>query len=159
MGRLLVGVEILSENKKLPACILSFPQVNELTVIVISLNLFSFLSTIGIFTVKPSPLNNCSIKASLNQSSEILEVECAAGYDGGLKQEYRLEAYEVRTNSLRVNVSSASPDIPLFRIPVGELLPATRFYLTAYAVNAKGKSEVFLLEDISLRDSGKPAGR
>lgn len=85
-------------------------------------------------------------------------MECVAGYDGGLKQDFRLEAYDVRSNSLRVNVSSISNELPLFRIPVSELLPATHFYLTAYAVNAKGKSEVALLEDIILRDSGKPAG-
>ncbi|XP_076284192.1 sidestep III isoform X2 [Lasioglossum baleicum] len=105
--------------------------------------------------VKPSPLNNCTIKASLNQSSEILEVECVPGYDGGLRQEFRLEAYEVATGNLRVNASSISADVPLFRIAVADLLPATHFYLVTYAVNAKGKSEVSLLEDITLRDSEK----
>ncbi|XP_031825598.2 sidestep III isoform X2 [Nomia melanderi] len=105
--------------------------------------------------VKPNPLNNCTIKASLNQSSEILEVECVPGYDGGLRQEFRLEAYEVVTGNLRVNASSISADVPLFRIAVADLLPATHFYLATYAVNAKGKSEVSLLEDIMLRDSEK----
>ncbi|XP_020289986.1 nephrin-like isoform X2 [Pseudomyrmex gracilis] len=105
--------------------------------------------------VKPNPLNNCTIKASLNQSSEILEVECVPGYDGGLHQEFRLEAYEVMTGNLRVNASSVSADLPIFRIAVADLLPATHFYLVTYAVNAKGRSEVSLLEDIMLRDSEK----
>ncbi|CAD1469492.1 unnamed protein product [Heterotrigona itama] len=105
--------------------------------------------------VKPNPLNNCTIKASLNQSSEILEVECVPGYDGGLRQEFRLEAYEVLTGNLRVNASSVSADVPIFRIAVADLLPATHFYLVTYAVNAKGRSEVSLLEDIMLRDSEK----
>ncbi|XP_070166329.1 protein turtle homolog A isoform X2 [Polyergus mexicanus] len=105
--------------------------------------------------VKPNPLNNCTIKASLNQSSEILEVECVPGYDGGLHQEFRLEAYEMLTGHLRVNVSSVSADLPIFRIAVTDLLPATRFYLLTYAVNAKGRSEVSLLEDIMLQDSEK----
>ncbi|TGZ45921.1 Turtle-like protein A [Temnothorax longispinosus] len=105
--------------------------------------------------VKPNPLNNCTIKASLNQSSEILEVECVPGYDGGLHQEFRLEAYEVLTGNLRVNASSVSADLPIFRIAVADLLPATHFYLVTYAVNAKGRSEVSLLEDIMLRDSEK----
>lgn len=108
--------------------------------------------------MKPNPLNNCTIKASLNQSSEILEVECVPGYDGGLRQEFRLEAYEVVTGNLRVNASSISTDVPLFRIAVADLLPATHFYLVTYAVNAKGKSEVSLLEDIMLRDSEKHTG-
>ncbi|XP_014477343.1 PREDICTED: nephrin-like [Dinoponera quadriceps] len=105
--------------------------------------------------VKPNPLNNCTIKASLNQSAEILEVECVPGYDGGLHQEFRLEAYEVLTGNLRVNASSVSADLPIFRIAVADLLPATHFYLVTYAVNAKGRSEVSLLEDIMLRDSEK----
>ncbi|XP_014604552.1 PREDICTED: nephrin-like [Polistes canadensis] len=104
---------------------------------------------------KPSPLNNCTIKASLNQSSEILEVECVPGYNGGLPQEFRLEAYEDDSDYLRLNVSSISIDLPIFRITVADLLPATHFYLVAYAVNAKGRSEVFLLEGITLRDSEK----
>ncbi|XP_012276028.1 hemicentin-2 [Orussus abietinus] len=105
--------------------------------------------------VKPSPLNNCTIKASLNQSSEILEVECVPGYDGGLRQEFRLEAYEVVTGNLRINASSISAEVPIFRIAVADLLPATHFYLVTYAVNAKGRSEVSLLENIMLRDSEK----
>lgn len=109
--------------------------------------------------MKPNPLNNCTIKASLNQSSEILEVECVPGYDGGLRQEFRLEAYEVLTGNLRVNASSVSADVPVFRIAVADLLPATHFYLVTYAVNAKGRSEVSLLEDIMLRDSDKHTGK
>lgn len=111
-----------------------------------------------IWAVKPNPLNNCTIKASLNQSSEILEVECVPGYDGGLHQEFRLEAYEVLTGNLRVNASSVSADLPIFRIAVADLLPATHFYLVTYAVNAKGRSELSLLEDIMLRDSEKHTG-
>lgn len=111
-----------------------------------------------ICAVRPNPLNNCTIKASLNQSSEILEVECVPGYDGGLHQEFRLEAYEVLTGNLRVNASSVSADLPIFRIAVADLLPATHFYLVTYAVNAKGRSEVSLLEDIMLRDSEKHTG-
>jgi hypothetical protein len=109
--------------------------------------------------VKPNPLNNCTIKASFNQSSEILEVECVPGYDGGLHQEFRLEAYEVLTGNLRVNASSVSADLPIFRIAVADLLPATHFYLVTYAVNAKGRSEVSLLEDIMLRDSERHTGK
>lgn len=108
--------------------------------------------------MKPNPLNNCTIKASLNQSSEILEVECVPGYDGGLRQEFRLEAYEVATGNLRVNASSVSADVPIFRIAVADLLPATHFYVVTYAVNAKGRSDVSLLEDIMLRDSEKHTG-
>ncbi|XP_046737249.1 protein turtle homolog A isoform X1 [Diprion similis] len=107
--------------------------------------------------VKPGPLNNCTVKASLNRSSEILEVDCVPGYDGGLRQEFRLEAYEVLSDHLRVNISSVTPDVPMFRINVADLLPATQFYLVMYAMNAKGRSEICLLDDITLRDSEKHA--
>ncbi|XP_012269309.1 protein turtle homolog A [Athalia rosae] len=105
--------------------------------------------------VKPGPLNNCTVRASLNRSSEMLEVDCIPGYDGGLRQEFRLEAYEVLTGNLRLNISSSTPDAPIFRINVADLLPATHFNLVAYAVNAKGRSEICLLDDIMLRDSEK----
>ncbi|XP_008211195.1 hemicentin-2 isoform X1 [Nasonia vitripennis] len=105
--------------------------------------------------VKPSPLSNCTAKSALNQTTELLEVECVAGYDGGLRQEFRLEVYEVSSGKLRLNVSSATSEAPVFRIPISELLPTTLFYLVSYAANAKGRSEVSLLEDIMLGDSEK----
>ncbi|XP_014218538.1 synaptogenesis protein syg-2-like isoform X2 [Copidosoma floridanum] len=105
--------------------------------------------------VKPSPLSNCTLKSALNQSSETIEVECVPGYDGGLRQEFRLEVYEVASGRLRLNVSSVAPETPMFRIPVVELMPATVLYLAAYAANAKGRSEAYLIEDIALGDSEK----
>ncbi|XP_043483231.1 synaptogenesis protein syg-2-like [Leptopilina heterotoma] len=105
--------------------------------------------------VKPSQLSNCTIKAALNLSSEILEVECVPGYDGGIKQEFRLEAFDVSNGKMRLNASSASTETPIFRIAVADLLPATHFYLRVFAINAKGKSDPTLLEDILLRDSEK----
>ena len=109
--------------------------------------------------MKPSQLSNCTIKASLNQSSEILEVECVPGYDGGLRQEFRLEAFEVVSGKMKFNTSSVSAETPIFRIPVANLLPATHFYLRVFAINAKGRSDPTLLEDILLRDSEKHPGR
>ena len=45
-----------------------------------------------------------------------MELECVAGYDGGLPQFFVLEAYDSRTRRLRLNITSAFPDLPLFRI-------------------------------------------
>lgn len=47
--------------------------------------------------------------------SSTMELECIAGYDGGLPQHFILEAYDSRTKRLRLNVTSAYTDIPLFR--------------------------------------------
>jgi hypothetical protein len=35
--------------------------------------------------IKPSALSNCTTKSSLNETTEVLEVECVPGYDGGLR--------------------------------------------------------------------------
>lgn len=46
----------------------------------------------------------------------LMELECIAGYDGGLPQYFFLEAYDSRTRKLRLNITSALNDVPLFRI-------------------------------------------
>lgn len=45
-----------------------------------------------------------------------MELECLAGYDGGLPQQFYLEAYDSKTKKLRLNVTSIFNDVPLFRI-------------------------------------------
>lgn len=47
---------------------------------------FSFL----IFAGKPDPLTNCTV---LNQTYSGFQIECSPGFDGGLPQEFILEAY------------------------------------------------------------------
>lgn len=46
----------------------------------------------------------------------LMELECIAGYDGGLPQYFFLEAYDSRSRKLRLNITSALNDVPLFRI-------------------------------------------
>lgn len=103
---------------------------------------------------KPGPLRNCTLRAATNQSTDALEVECVAGYDGGLPQRFVLEAYESRTMRLRLNVTS---DSPLFRLDLNDLLPAhtPTLHIVLYASNPKGRSEVAMLEDIALKDAEK----
>lgn len=80
-----------------------------------------------------------------------------AGYDGGLPQRFVLEAYESRTMELRLNMSS---DSPLFRLDLNDLLPAhtPTLHIRLYASNPKGRSEVAVLEDITLKDAEKRTG-
>lgn len=54
--------------------------------------------------------------ASASTTPTAMELECVAGYDGGLPQFFVLEAYDSRTRKLRLNITSAFPDLPLFRI-------------------------------------------
>ncbi|ERL96037.1 hypothetical protein D910_00869, partial [Dendroctonus ponderosae] len=54
---------------------------------------------------KPSPLTNCTFKSANNQTIEIVDVECKAGYDGGLPQKFVLEAFDAHTMRLRINLT------------------------------------------------------
>lgn len=74
------------------------------------------------FQLKSNTMQNNRIVRKMNSGSELLEMpstmelECVAGYDGGLPQYFFLEAYDSRTKKLRLNITSALNDIPLFRI-------------------------------------------
>lgn len=62
-------------------------------------------------------LNNNNVMVDAYESPPTtMELECVAGYDGGLPQHFVLEAYDSRTKKLRLNITSALSDIPLFRI-------------------------------------------
>jgi hypothetical protein len=102
---------------------------------------------------KPGPLRNCSL---FNQTGESLEVECAAGFDGGLPQKFVLEVYEALSNQLRLNLSNEVT--PAFR--VSELLPgsSTLLRMVLYAANPKGRGEATVLENIALWDAERRTG-
>lgn len=60
--------------------------------------------------------NNNAIVDTFDAPPTAMELECVAGYDGGLPQYFMLEAYDSRTKKLRLNITSAFSDVPLFRI-------------------------------------------
>lgn len=62
-----------------------------------------------------SPFVN-SVHTETVEQPTLMELECIAGYDGGLPQYFFLEAYDSRTKKLRLNITSALNDVPLFRI-------------------------------------------
>lgn len=105
---------------------------------------------------KPGSLRNCTLRTLSNTSQDILEVECIAGYDGGMTQHFALEAFESRTMRLRLNLTS---DVPTFRVDLSELLPTSSYtpmlHIVLYSINPKGRSEAFILEDIALKDAEK----
>lgn len=72
------------------------------------------------------PFDTASTTYETRQSSSsptTMELECIAGYDGGLPQHFILEAYDSRTRKLRLNVTSAYTDVPLFRFDLsGKLI-------------------------------------
>ncbi|KAL3285807.1 hypothetical protein HHI36_000329 [Cryptolaemus montrouzieri] len=108
---------------------------------------------------KPGPPTNCTLRAPVNRSSEILDVECRPGYDGGLPQSFLLEAFDANNMKLRLNLTSSSQEFPLFRLDLSDLPPwdgsPPALRLVIYAQNAKGKGEKVVLEDIMLNDAEK----
>jgi hypothetical protein len=62
-----------------------------------------------------NPYANTVLTETVEQPT-LMELECIAGYDGGLPQYFFLEAYDSRTRKLRLNITSALNDVPLFRI-------------------------------------------
>lgn len=75
--------------------------------------------------ISPSSYNNHNsnnnpyaniVQAETVEQPTLMELECIAGYDGGLPQYFFLEAYDSRSRKLRLNITSALNDVPLFRI-------------------------------------------
>ncbi|KAM7363048.1 sidestep III isoform 2-T2 [Cochliomyia hominivorax] len=91
-----------------------------------------------------------------------MELECMPGYDGGLQQQFFLEAYDSKTKKLRLNTSSTYADVPIFRIDLSDLTPMDYYpdptpalHLVVYSVNQKGRSEAIVLENIPINEAEK----
>ncbi|XP_030239425.1 uncharacterized protein LOC115562305 isoform X2 [Drosophila navojoa] len=91
-----------------------------------------------------------------------MELECMPGYDGGLQQQFYLEAYDSKTKKLRLNMSSTYVDVPVFRIDLSDLTPMDYYpdshpalHLVVYSVNQKGRSEPIVLENVPINEADK----
>lgn len=71
-----------------------------------------------------------NVHTEIVEQPTLMELECVAGFDGGLPQYFFLEAYDSRTKKLRLNITSALNDIPLFRIDLaGEFIFPFLFFI------------------------------
>ncbi|EAT37347.1 AAEL010645-PA [Aedes aegypti] len=107
----------------------------------------------------PSTVKNCSIN---NQTQSSVEVQCIAGYDGGLPQIFMLELISSRSGRMRYNITN--PDEPYFAIESLEsLIHYTNMYddlgddnafkAVIYAVNQKGRSQGVVVKDFYLENT------
>lgn len=81
--------------------------------------IFDFLQAESMLAAAPSLIQSSNTKNNIDQFDSpptAMELQCVAGYDGGLPQYFILEAYDSRTKKLRLNITSAFSDLPLFRI-------------------------------------------
>ncbi|XP_070493801.1 neural cell adhesion molecule 2 [Chironomus tepperi] len=101
---------------------------------------------------RPFALQNCTVS---NQSIDSIHVECIESFDGGLPQMFLLEMVEIPTLKLVRNLT-------LFRPPVSFVLDnleaTTSYRLILFAVNAKGRSEPVIIDDISFKGVAKFTG-
>ena len=78
---------------------------------------------------------------SFSQTTELLQVECQPGFDGGLDQVFVLEVVDGVSLTLLANVSSISP-----HFTVTGLNPGREIKLIIFAENGNGKSSSVTLD-------------
>lgn len=81
-------------------------------------------------------------------------MECTAGFDGGQPQHFFLEVFDQETGLLRANETSDNPQFTVKGLEPGKVLN-----MILYAVNAKGRSELILLEGFTLKVAEKQTGK
>ncbi|XP_037920773.1 neural cell adhesion molecule 2 [Hermetia illucens] len=101
---------------------------------------------------RPFPLQNCTVS---NQSTESLQVECIEGFDGGLPQGFILELVEMPTLRLVRNLSLSRAPVNFF---IDNLEPGSSYRIILFAVNAKGRSEPTIIDDITFKGVAKFTG-
>ena len=62
------------------------------------------------FSGPPEAPTNCSV---VNQTTDSLEVACLPGFDGGLRQKFKMEVADLQTGDLLAN---SSKDTPHFQV-------------------------------------------
>lgn len=106
-----------------------------------------------IFQLITAGLPTSVINCEWSNSSANVNVNCHAGYDGGLRQKFLLEMISSRNPGLSINLTN--PDEPNFSVTfpsLREQLPNVHqpdsLKLFAYAVNQKGRSPGVFITDL-----------
>lgn len=92
------------------------------------------------FAGRPYPLQNCT---AYNQSDSCIKISCVEGYDGGLPQKFIAIVDKQRVESM---------------YPIWELELHKPTTVALYAVNAKGSSDPFIMEGVTLKGVAKYTG-
>ncbi|XP_076324835.1 neural cell adhesion molecule 1-like [Tachypleus tridentatus] len=104
-----------------------------------------------VFTVVPAgppdPPQNCSV---VNQTDNLIYLECVEGNSGGVHTDFALEVYSVGQGVLQANQSSPIPTFLVEGLPAG-----TALRLLVFAYNLKGRSEPAIISATTLRPAEK----
>jgi len=94
---------------------------------------------------RPDPVHNCSV---YNQTLSSIQVTCGSGFDGGLRQTFKLELRDARTNHPIANISHDKAEFI-----VRGLLPGEGYIITLYSVNGKGSSEPVIIHAFTMKET------
>ncbi|XP_077283137.1 neural cell adhesion molecule 2-like [Arctopsyche grandis] len=96
---------------------------------------------------KPDPLSNCTVN---NQTTDVLQINCVEGFDGGLPQRFIVQVYNTQNNFLMKNATFDTPQFDFTHLPSDAY-----FNIDVYAYNKKGMSEVFTMQTHTLKEPEK----
>ncbi|XP_076366225.1 nephrin-like isoform X2 [Tachypleus tridentatus] len=102
-------------------------------------------------SARPEPVTNCSVE---NQTERSFTVNCIAGEDGELNQQFHLEVYTKNSHQLLVNHTRF--DEPVFE--VNDLPPDSPLRISIYRSTARGKSRAVLIDTRTLLSTEKHTG-
>ncbi|XP_036325035.1 nephrin-like [Rhagoletis pomonella] len=102
---------------------------------------------------RPFPLQNCTVT---NQSTDSIQVDCVEGFDGGLPQGFILELVELNNLRLARNLSLPHPPVSFL---IENLDPTATYRMIIFAMNAKGRSEPTIIDDINFKGVAKFTGK
>lgn len=86
------------------------------------------------FADLPETVRNCSV---FNVTSNSLQVQCTAGYDGGIPQHFHVQIYDELNRQILYNISYRYPEFTVKRLPSD-----SGFVIRITAVNAQGISKI-----------------
>ncbi|XP_063706128.1 uncharacterized protein LOC134835187 [Culicoides brevitarsis] len=98
---------------------------------------------------RPFPIQNCTIS---NQTTDSFSIDCIEGFDGGLPQVFLLEVVEVPTLRLLRNLTLTKPPISFY---IDDLEPGSTYRVVLFAMNAKGRSEPTVIDEILFKGVAK----
>ena len=93
----------------------------------------------------PDPVHNCTV---FNQTFTSLQISCGSGFDGGLKQMFKLDLRDARSGQSVTNMSHDKSQFVL-----SGLIPGHGYIITVYAINSKGISEPMTLHAFTLKET------
>ena len=93
----------------------------------------------------PDPVHNCTV---FNQTFTAMQISCGSGFDGGLKQLFKLDLRDAKTGTGVLNMENSLAEFLLTG-----LMPGHGYILTVWAANSKGVSEPITLHAFTLKET------